>query len=173
MSKPGCGGESTSPFLQRVYCMGEPVAHPAQRAAGKKGVGRRRRDDAMGIIFLVVSMILSVHVTWADDAIVLPSGVFRVSADARFSLPITKRFTPSGGTEDLAADFNRDLNSTAFSDLRLVETAFHLPAGSATFGRSVVDFERHIQIYSLQAAYGLTDRLSLGVRFPYWTPDIR
>jgi hypothetical protein len=125
------------------------------------------------IVFLVVSMTLSVHVTWADDAIVLPAGVFRLSADARFSLPITKRFTSSGGTEDLAADFNRDLNSTAFSDLRLVEAAFHLPAGSATFGRSVVSFERHIQIYTLQAAYGLTNRLSLGARIPYLTQDNR
>ncbi len=53
------------------------------------------------------------------------------------------------------------------------EAAFHLPAGSATFGRSVVDFERHIQIYTVQAAYGLTDRLSIGVRIPYWTQDIR
>jgi len=82
---------------------------------------------------------------------VLPAGVFRLSADARFSLPITKRFTPSGRTEDLAADFNANLNSTTFSDLRLVEAAFHLPAGSATFGRSVVSFERHIQVYTLQA----------------------
>jgi hypothetical protein len=125
------------------------------------------------IVFLVVNMSLSVHVTWADDASVLPSGVFRVSADARFSLPITKRFTPSGRTEDLAADFNRDLNSTTFSDLRLVEAAFHLAAGSATFGRSVVDFERHIQIYTLPAAYGLTNRLSFGVRIPYVTQDNR
>ena len=124
-------------------------------------------------IFLVVSVLLPIHATLADDALVLPQGVWRVSADARFSLPITKQFTPGGGTEDLAADFNRDLNSTTFSDLRLVEAAFRLPAGSATFGRSVVDFARHIQIYTLQAAYGLMDRLSLGVRLPYWTQDIR
>jgi hypothetical protein len=123
------------------------------------------------LVFLVVTMLLPVHATLADDATVLPHGVFHVSADARFSLPITKRFTPSGGTEDLATDFNRDLNSTVFGDLQLVEAAFRLPAGSATFGRSVVDFERHIQIYTLQAAYGLTDRLSIGVRVPYWTQD--
>ncbi len=122
---------------------------------------------------LVVSLLLPVHATVADDAIVLPQGRWRVSAEARFSLPITKRFTSDGGTEDLAADFNREITSTTFSDLRLVEAAFHLPAGSATFGRSVVDFERHIQIYTVQAAYGLTDRLSIGVRIPYWTQDIR
>jgi hypothetical protein len=125
------------------------------------------------LLFLVVSVLLPGHATLADDALVLPRGVWRVSTEARFSLPITKRFTPSGGTQDLAADFNRELNSTVFSDLRLVEAAFRLPMGSATFGRSVVDVERHIQIYTLQAAYGLTDRLSLGVRLPYWAQDIR
>lgn len=83
------------------------------------------------LIFLVVSVLLPVHATLADDALVLPRGRWRVSADARFSLPITKRFTPGGGTEDLAADFNREINSTTFPDLRLVEAAFRLPAGSA------------------------------------------
>jgi hypothetical protein len=116
-------------------------------------------------------MLFPVRVAVADDALVLPRGVWRASVDARFSLPITTRFTPSGGTEDLAADFNRDLTSMVFRDLRLIEAAFRLPAGSATFGRSVVDFERHSQIYTFQAGYGLTNRLSLGVRFLYWTQD--
>ncbi|MGE3541972.1 MAG: hypothetical protein AB7N91_31720 [Candidatus Tectimicrobiota bacterium] len=120
-------------------------------------------------VFLVISLLLRTHTTMADDAAVLPKGVWRVGAEARFSLPITKRFTADGGTEDLAADFNRELDSTVFPDLQRVETAFRLPAGSATFGRSTVDFERHIQIYTVQAAYGLTDRLALGLRIPYWT----
>src|SRR5215218_6822935 len=101
-------------------------------------------------------MLFPVRVAVADDALVLPRGVWRASVDARFSLPITTRFTPSGGSEDLAADFNRDLTSMVFRDLRLIEAAFRLPAGSATFGRSVVDFERHSQIYTFQAGYGLT-----------------
>ena len=96
-----------------------------------------------------------------------------MSAEARFSLPITKHFTPSGGTEDLAVDFNRELNSTVFPDLQRVEAAFRLPAGSATFGRSVVDFERHIQIYTVQAAYGLTDRLSARGARPLLAPEDR
>src|SRR2546421_12991304 len=118
------------------------------------------------MIFLVGRLLLPVDATLADDAIVLPRGAWRVSADARFSLPITKRFTPSGGTEDLAADFNRSLNSAVFSDLRLVEAAFRLPAGTATFWRSVGDMARHLQIPTLQAAYGLTEPLLLGVRPP-------
>src|SRR5207244_10931617 len=78
-----------------------------------------QRGETMpwAIVFLVVTMILSVHVTWADDAIVLPAGVFRLSADARFSLPITKRFTSNGGTEDLPADLSRGLLSPWFGDL--------------------------------------------------------
>jgi hypothetical protein len=119
------------------------------------------------LLCLLVSLLVPIYVT-ADDALVLPQGRWRVSAEARFSLPITKRFTSGGGTEDLATDFNRELNSTVFTDLQRVEAAFRLPAGSATFGRSVVDFERHTQIYTVQAAYGLTDRLSFGVRIPYW-----
>src|SRR5439155_18036371 len=100
---------------------------------------RRRRSKIRGrvrvmprlIVVLVITMLLPVHATRADDATVLPHGVLRLSADARFSLPITRRFTPGGGTEDLAADFNRDLNSTIFSDLRLVLDAFRLLAGLA------------------------------------------
>src|SRR5262249_21064945 len=61
--------------------------------------------------------------------------------------------------------------SLVFPDLQLVEAAFRLPEGSATFGRSVVTFEQHIQIYTMHAAYGLTDRLSVGARVPYWTQE--
>jgi hypothetical protein len=123
------------------------------------------------MLMLVLVLLYAVHTVAADDALVLPQGRWYVSAEARFSLPITRRFTPEGGTEDLATDFNRELNSTVFPDVRLVEAAFRLPEGSATFGRSVVAFEQHIQIYTMRAAYGLTDRLSVGVRVPYWTQE--
>jgi hypothetical protein len=122
-------------------------------------------------VLLVVMLLFPLHAAVADDAQVLPQGVFRVSVEASFSFPVTERFTSSGETEALATDFNRELNSAVFSDLRLVEAAFRLPAGSATFGRSVVDFTRHIPIYTTRAAYGLTDRLSLGARVPYWTQE--
>ena len=123
------------------------------------------------MLMLVLVLLGAVHPVAADDALVLPQGRWYVSAEARFSLPITRRFTPEGGTEDLATDFNRELNSLVFPDLRRVEAAFRLPEGSATFGRSVVTFEQHIQIYTMHAAYGLTDRLSVGVRVPYWTQE--
>jgi hypothetical protein len=122
-------------------------------------------------VLLVVMLLFPLHAAVADDTLVLPQGVFRVSVEASYSFPVTERFTSSGGTEALATEFNRDITSTVFSDLRLVEAAFRLPEGSGTFGHSVVDFTRHIQIYTVRAAYGLTDRLSLGVRVPYWTQE--
>ena len=68
------------------------------------------------MILLVVGLLFPVRVAMADDALVLPRGVWRASVDARFSFPITERFTPSGGTEALATDLNRELTSTVFSD---------------------------------------------------------
>ena len=44
------------------------------------------------------------------------------------------------GRKISAVDFNRELNSAVFTDLRRVEAAFRLPEGTATFGRSIVDF---------------------------------
>lgn len=124
------------------------------------------------LCMLVLCLCCGVDAAVADDALVLPQGRWRVGVDTQFSLPITTRFTADGGKEDLAVDFNRELNSAVFTDLQLVEAAFRLPEGAATFGRSVVDFARHIQISTAQAAYGLTDRLSLGVRIPYWHQTI-
>jgi hypothetical protein len=123
------------------------------------------------MLHLVLGLLCAVHTEAVDDARVLPQGRWHLSVEARSSLPITRRFTPEGGTEDLATDFNRELNSTVFPDLQLVEAAFRLPEGNATFGRSVVTFEQSMQIYTVQASYGLTDRLSVGVRVPYWTQD--
>src|SRR3989441_7826553 len=121
------------------------------------------------LLCLLVSMLLPVHVTLADDALVLPQGRWRVSVEARFSLPITKRFTPGGGTQDLAADFNRELTSSTFPDLRLVGAAFRLPAGPASFARRVVALARHIWTSRLHAVYGLAEWVSAGVRLSYRT----
>ena len=50
-------------------------------------------DDTL----LVLCLLCSGHVTLADDALVLPQGRWHLSAEARFSLPITRRFTPEEG----------------------------------------------------------------------------
>lgn len=124
------------------------------------------------IVFFIMTAFLPVSLSFADDATVLPKGRFRLAVQGLISLPITERFDTDGNTEDLATDFNVNLNNEIFDDLSLVEAAFGLPGGSATFGRSVVDFERHIQIYEFQAAYGITNRLSVGLIVPYWIQKI-
>ena len=129
-----------------------------------------RRSESLTIMALVLLLIAAD--AFADDATVLPQGVFRFAVDGLISLPITKRFTKDGSKEDIATDFNTNLNSGTFPDLALVEAGFGMPAGSATFGRSVVDFKRHIQIYNFQLSYGVTDRLSLGINVPYWNQKI-
>jgi hypothetical protein len=122
----------------------------------------------LSCLLMGVGWALLVLPVRADDATVLPKGVFRFYMDGNVSLPITKRFNKDGVQEDLAIDFNQNLNSNVFSDLSLVEAAFMLPAGSATFGRSVVTIERQINIFTWQPAYGITDRLSIGAIIPYW-----
>ncbi|MDH5415184.1 MAG: hypothetical protein OEW87_13695 [Flavobacteriaceae bacterium] len=104
----------------------------------------------------------------ADDATVLPQGVWRFQFDGQFSLPITKRFNKNGDKESLAEDFNVNINSGIFSDLSLVEMGFALTPGTGTLGRSHVKFERQINILNFQPAYGVTDRLSVGLIIPYW-----
>ena len=109
------------------------------------------------IVFLgvvVFGVVLPVRVARADlsDAIVLPKGVFEIHLDGMFSLPITQRYDKDGNIEDLATDFNVNLNSDVFSELSLVEMGFGLPAGSATFGQTEVEFERHIRIFMARTA---------------------
>jgi len=43
-----------------------------------------------------------------------------------------------------------------------------MPKGSANIGRSVVSFKYDFNITELSFAYGLTDRLTVGVFIPYW-----
>ena len=114
-------------------------------------------------------LIFNVSYSSADNAEVLPKGVSRVSLDARFYLPIDQRYDPDGKVEDVAVDYNTTLGSSVFPALGLVESAFGMPAGSASMGKSIVDFEYDISEYSLSYQYGVTDRWTLGINIPYWS----
>jgi len=129
---------------------------------------RKTKRSCTVLALIIFGVAPPVPMTFADDAAVSPAGVFYFSVEGLISRPITERFNKDGDKEPLATDFNTNLNSSVFSDLSLVEGAFGLPPGSATFGTSDVKFTRHIQIYNFDFAYGLTDRLSIGVRVPYW-----
>src|SRR5262245_13245559 len=93
--------------------------------------------------------------SYADNAEVLPKGVFRAELETRFYLPVTKRFNPNGDVEDIAVDYNASLNSNVFSGLKQVESIFKLPSGSATIGNSVVSFEYDVTILYFVLQYGI------------------
>lgn len=103
-----------------------------------------------------------------DDAQVLPKGVVAVILDGRYYFPFDKRFDEDGKKEDLDANFNANLNSNVFAGLRLVEQFFGMPPGSASIGRSVVSFEYQGQDFIPLLQYGVTDRLTVGAKIPYY-----
>jgi hypothetical protein len=104
-------------------------------------------------------------IAYADDAIVLPRGVSRVSIESNFYLPIDKRYNPDGKVEDVAIDYNTSLNSRVFPALAPLNP---LVGGTASLGDTKASFDYDITILYLGVAYGITDRLSAGVRLPYW-----
>jgi hypothetical protein len=106
--------------------------------------------------------------SYMEDAEVLPKGAWRFQMDDRAYFPTQTRYGRDGRTESAAADFNANLNSQAFTNLALVESAFHLSPGTASLGQSKVTFTYHFNIVDFGLDYGLTDKLTIGVRVPYW-----
>jgi hypothetical protein len=113
----------------------------------------------------VFLFILIPMVCFADTAEVLPKGIFYFDTIYYHYFTIIKRYNPDGNTEPLAIDLNTDLNSSVFSDLALLDP---LVGGSASIGRSVVDFSLHIKNFEFSLYYGITDKLSFGVMVPYY-----
>jgi hypothetical protein len=105
----------------------------------------------------------------ADDAAVMPKGVMGVLLEGKYYLPIEKKFNNDGKKEGVAADYNANLNSSVFSGLKAIETAFGMPPGSASIGSSVVSFKYGGDEFIPLFQYGVTDRLTVGLRIPfYW-----
>ena len=83
-----------------------------------------------------------------------------------FYLPTGQRWGPNGNAEDLASGFdNRRLDSSVFTLLQPLDA---LVGGSASIGDSHVKFEYRYDILNFSFAYGLTDRLTVGVEIPYY-----
>jgi len=109
--------------------------------------------------------IFQPHVSRADEAVVLPKGMGRIFVDSHFYLPFDKRFDQNGNAVPYAQPFNTSLNSVLIPSLSPLN-AF-VPGGVASFGTSNVSVKRHLKEFLIQPAYGLTDRLSIGVNIPY------
>ena len=120
-------------------------------------------------VAVVLIQVLLCGIARADSAEVLPKGVWNVRAELSHSFPITQRYNPDGNAEDLAVDFNKDLNSDVFTDLAALDPVTEsLGLGRATIGRSVVSFEYQIDKTEIMVGYGLTDKFSIGLVVPYW-----
>jgi hypothetical protein len=121
------------------------------------------------LIFIEAASLCFIEPINADDATVLPKGVFSLRLDSQFFATIKKRFDADGNTEDLADDFNTNLNSSIFPQLGLIEQAFGMSPGMASIGESDVSLEYDVKVFDFYLFYGLTDRLTIGAKIPYWT----
>ena len=136
----------------------------------KKGEGTRsfnlKRGKTMKCRFRCAFLILSVVFILsqpgkavADSAEVLPKGVSRISVDYSFYQPVTDRFGPGGDAEGVATDFNTTIDETVF------------PGVIPTFtniGDTVVDFEYEFRDLIINYQYGLSDKITIGVKIPYY-----
>jgi hypothetical protein len=108
-------------------------------------------------LLVSVSPLVIIDQCRADNAEVLPQGRSAIFIEGKLYFPVDERYGPDGHEEDVAADFNTNLDSSLFP----------LPPGGS-FGRSVVSFEYEFTIIEFNYAYGITDKLSLGIKIPYW-----
>lgn len=100
----------------------------------------------------------------AEDAAVLPKGVFRTVLDSSFYLPIDTRYDPDGKVENVAANFNTRLNSRVFTALTPLNP---LVGGLASIGDSVTSFTYENEELEIGLQYGVTDNLTIGMKILY------
>ena len=131
-----------------------------------------RREIMILYLFICFFFFMGViSLSYADSAQVMPKGVVGVTLEGKYYFPIEKKFDKDGEKEAIAEDYNANLNSTIFPDLAKLEVAFPalLPPGSASIGNSVVSFKFGGDEFIPLLQYGITDRLTVGARIPfYW-----
>ncbi len=106
-------------------------------------------------------------VAYAGNAETLPKGRSRFNTNYTYYLPFEHRYSGNGGKrgdiEDVATDFNAVVDNTIFPNL--------IPAGQ-NLGETIVDFEFQYSILDLSYQYGITDKLTAGIRVPYiWSTN--
>jgi len=124
----------------------------------------------LGFVILI-SLTLSLGLltfSYADNAEVLPKGVTRLRLNSQIYSPVDEKYNDSGDSEDVAADYNTNLNSSVFPSLKLIEQGFGMPAGSGSVGDSAVSMEYDFNLFDFYIEHGITDRLSVGIKIPYW-----
>ena len=117
-------------------------------------------------VVLIMTTLVAVPVVQADDATVLPADVSRGYVDLYHYQPTTQRYSADGDREDLAFPFtNAALDSGVLPNLSPLDQVL---GNTATLGDVAVDYEYDIDVIDFGYAYGLTDRLSIGIHIPYY-----
>lgn len=114
----------------------------------------------------LIFTIVPAFAAYADDALVLPRGKFRITARPTIVI-FDERFGPDGGTEPIGIDFDdRVVDRSVVPLLDQLERAFALPEGSLNAGRTSFDARATSVVLPLALEYGATNKLSLGVMVP-------
>ena len=126
------------------------------------------------VLACIFSFFVSSSFCQAEDAMVLPKGRFMTCLDFQIYPSWSKQYNDQGNEEDLDFDYNRDLDKQVIPALAGFETpaaktAMGLPNNyKASFGQSIVDFKKESVITNILLSYGVTDKISLGLKVPYW-----
>lgn len=130
----------------------------------------RKRVHIQFLLFSCLFLVLGMTGTaYADSASVLPEGISAVGIDGQFYMPVKERYNQDGKAEKIANDYNTDLNKDIFADLAAVEAGFGGMFVPGSLGASVVSFKYNIQTYNFTYLRGITDKLTVGIRIPYWS----
>ncbi len=122
-------------------------------------------------ISLILAVGISIFFTFypgmsfGDSAQVLPKGISSVGITFYNYFDITESYDSDGNAEDIAADYNRPLDSSVFTDLAGLDS--FVPDGTATVGDAVVDFTRILRNWEFTYSYGLSDKVSIGILIPF------
>ena len=113
--------------------------------------------------WLLMFSLMSVS-TNAGEADVLPKGNFAFNIEYTHYIPWDERYDEDGNTEDAATDFNTVLDSSIFPDLGMFEG---FVPGTPNIGKTDVSFDYKYKKIDMILGYGLTDKLSVGIKVPY------
>jgi len=122
------------------------------------------------LMFACMGLFLTPPVQ-ADDAMVLPKGFFRLWVKPIYT-SFNERVDPNSDIENLARDYNTDLDRNIFSDLGAMEDglkdAGFLKSGTIlSAGRVDLQIKANVFILGTALEYGLTENLTLGIIAPF------
>ena len=126
------------------------------------------------LILLCISTLMIYSYCWADDAMVLPKNRWMTNIGVDMYSSWNKEYNNQGKEQDLAFDYNRELDKGAIGLLEVLENNFKMaipnlsPDYTASLGQSIVEFEKEAVITNFAISYGVTDKLSFDLKIPYW-----